>query len=159
MFFNVILYLLAAAALCISFRRDRQKTKKALAIAWNSFRNLIPSMLGIIGLIGLMLALVPREVIAGFFGNNSPAGILLISLAGAVTLMPAFIAFPLAASLLQSGASVMAVACFITTLLMVGIITAPMEVNFFGKKFTFWRNAIGFVLALVIGGVMGVILQ
>ncbi|HHW43411.1 MAG TPA: permease [Desulfotomaculum sp.] len=159
MLFNVILFVLAAGALAASYHRDRQKTKKALAIARKSFGNILPSMLGIIGLIGLMLALVPREIIAGLFGNNSPGGILLISLAGAVTLMPAFIAFPLAASLLQAGASVMAVAGFITTLLMVGIITAPMEIAYFGRKFTFWRNMIGFILALLIGAVMGVFLR
>lgn len=159
MLFNLILYLLAAGALLYSFRRDRQKTKKALQAARNSFLNMLPAMLGIIGLIGVMLALVPPEVIANLFGSNSPFGILLISLAGAVTLIPAFIAFPLAASFLQAGASITAVAIFITTLLMVGVITAPLEMTFFGKKFTLWRNALGFALALVIGALMGVILQ
>lgn len=159
MFFNLVLYLLAAGALLYSFRRDRQKTKKALKMAGNSFLNMLPAMLGIIGLIGVILALVPQEVIADLFGSNSPFGILLISLAGAVTLIPAFIAFPLAASLLQAGAGLTAVAIFITTLLMVGVITAPLEMTFFGKKFTLWRNALGFALALVIGALMGVILQ
>ncbi len=159
MLFNIFLYILAVAALLYSFRRDRQKTKKALKMAWNSFLNMLPAMLGIIGLIGVILALVPPEVIAGLFGSNSPFGILLISLAGAVTLIPAFIAFPLAASLLQAGAGLTAVAIFITTLLMVGIVTAPLEVSFFGRKFTLWRNALGFALALVISALMGVILQ
>lgn len=159
MLFNLILYLLAAGALLYSFRRDRQKTKKALQAAGNSFLNMLPAMLGIIGLIGIMLALVPPEVIAGLFGSNNPFGMLLISFAGAVTLIPAFVAFPLAASFLQAGASITAVAIFITTLLMVGVITAPLEMTFFGKKFTLWRNALGFALALVIGALMGVILQ
>ncbi|MGQ9824155.1 MAG: permease [Desulfotomaculales bacterium] len=159
MLFNLILYLLAAGALLYSFRRDRQKTKKALQAARNSFLNMLPAMLGISGLIGVMLTLVPPEVIANLFGSNSPFGILLIFLAGAVTLIPAFIAFPLAASFLQAGASITAVAIFITTLLMVGVITAPLEMTFFGKKFTLWRNALGFTLALVIGALMGVILQ
>jgi uncharacterized membrane protein YraQ (UPF0718 family) len=125
--FNVILFTLTfAAALVYSFKKDRQKTRQALKIAYNSFRNIFPSMLGIIGLIGLMLALVPKETIEGLFGNNSPAGILIISAVGSVTLIPAFIAFPLAASLLQAGASIMAVSSFITALLMVGVLTAPM---------------------------------
>jgi uncharacterized membrane protein YraQ (UPF0718 family) len=158
-FFNLILYLLAVTALLYSFRRDRQKTKKALKAAGNSFLNMLPAMLGILGLIGVILALVPPEVIAGLFGSNSPLGILLISLAGAVTLIPAFIAFPLAASLLRAGAGLTAVAIFITTLLMVGIVTAPLEIAFFGKKFTLWRNALGFALALAIGALMGVVLQ
>ncbi|MEW6424873.1 MAG: permease [Bacillota bacterium] len=159
MLFNLVLYFLAAGTLLYSFRRDRQKTKKALQAAGKFFLNMLPAMLGIIGLIGVILALVPPGVIAGLFGSNSPFGILLISLAGAVTMIPAFIAFPLAASLVQAGAGLTAVAVFITTLLMVGIVTAPLEVAFFGKKFTLWRNALGFALALAIGALMGVILQ
>lgn len=156
--FNVVLFTLAAVALIISWRKDQEKTGKALKIAKKSFLNLLPSMLGIIGLIGLMLALVPREAIAGLFGNNSPLGILLITVIGSITLIPAFIGFPLASSLVAAGASVTAVACFVTTVLMVGVITAPMEIELFGKRFTIWRNSVGLVTALIIGGIMGMIL-
>ncbi|MGQ5711267.1 hypothetical protein [Desulforudis sp. DRI-14] len=74
-----------------------------MKIAQKQFLNIFPGMLGIIGLIGLMLALVPREIIQSLFGNDSLVGILLISAVGSITLMPAFIAFPLASSL--SGSS------------------------------------------------------
>jgi len=125
--FNTALFILTGVALTVSWRKDRKKTGKALQLAKKQLFNLLPNMLGIIGLIGLMLALVPREVIAGFFGNDSPLGILAISLIGSITIIPAFIGFPLGASLIDAGASVMAVACFLTTVLMVGVVTAPME--------------------------------
>lgn len=157
--FNVALFVLAFLAVAYSFKRDREKTKKALQIACKSFANLLPAMLGIIGLLGLMLALVPGELIAGLFGNDSLLGVLLISLIGSVTLIPAFIAFPLASSLLAAGAGITAVSCFITTLLMVGVLTAPMEAEIFGKKFMLIRNIAGFVLALLIGVLMGVLLR
>ncbi len=157
--FNAALFILAAVALFFSWRRDREKTGKALQIAKKQFFNLLPSMLGIISLIGLMLALVPREVIAGFFGNDSPLGILVIAIIGSITLIPAFIGFPLGASLIAAGASVTAVACFLTTVLMVGVVTAPVEIELFGKRFTILRNAAGLVAALAIGIIMGAILQ
>ena len=157
--FNIVLFALTLAALIYSFKKDRQKTRQALKIAYNSFRNILPNMLGIIGMIGLMLALVPRETIEGLFGNNSPLGILIISAVGSVTLIPAFIAFPLAASLLQAGASIMAVSSFITTLLMVGVITAPMEIQYFGKKFAILRNAFSLAAALGMAVIMGVVLK
>lgn len=157
--FNILLFVLAGIAVVYSFRRDREKTKKALKIAYKSFLNLLPAILGIIGLIGLMLTLVPGEWITGIFGNGSPLGVLLISLIGSVTLIPAFIAFPLASSLLAVGASITAVSCFITTLLMVGVLTAPLEAEIFGKKFMLIRNLTGFALALLIGVLMGVILR
>ncbi len=159
MTFNIALYLLAGIALIYSFRRDRQKTKRALQSAKNSFLNMLPMMLGIIGLIGVILVLIPQEVIGGLFGGTNPLGMLLISIVGAVTLIPAFIAFPFASSLMKAGASTAAVALFITTLLMVGVITLPLEIKFFGKKFTLWRNALSFLLAIVIALLMGVILQ
>lgn len=157
--FNIVLFSVTLAALAYSYKKDRQKTKQALKIAFNSFRNILPNMLGILGLIGLMLALVPKEFIEGLFGNNSPIGIIIISVVGSITLIPPFIAFPLAASLLQAGASIMAVSSFITTLLMVGIITAPMEIHYFGKRFTLMRNALGLITALVIAVVMGVLMK
>jgi uncharacterized membrane protein YraQ (UPF0718 family) len=72
--------------------------------------------------------------------------------------MPSLIAFPLAGSLLRSGATIMTIAAFVTTLVMVGLVTAPMEIKTLGRKFTLLRNGLGFISALVIAVIMGVIL-
>jgi len=137
--FNTILFIAAGLALFVSWRRDGEKTRKAVQIAQKSFINLLPGMLGIIG---LMLALLPGKVISRFFGNDSlaVAGVLVISLIGSITLIPAFIGFPLASSLIEVGAGITAVACFITTVLMVGVIIAPMEIEHFSARFTVIRN-------------------
>jgi uncharacterized membrane protein YraQ (UPF0718 family) len=68
------------------------------------------------------------------------------------------VAFPLAGSLLRSGATIMTISAFITTLVMVGVVTAPMEIKALGKKFTLLRNGLGFIAALMIAGIMGVLL-
>jgi len=68
------------------------------------------------------------------------------------------VAFPLAGSLLRSGATVMTISAFITTLVMVGVVTAPMEIKALGKEFTLLRNGLGFIAALVIAGIMGALL-
>jgi uncharacterized membrane protein YraQ (UPF0718 family) len=153
--FTAALFIITLVLLGLSWRKDRQKTKKALKIAWKSFNNLLPTMLGIVGFIGFSLAILPPEVIQTTFSDRSILGLVLVSLVGSVTLMPAFVAFPLAGSLLQAGAGVTAVACFITTLMMVGTITAPMEIRFFGRAFTVSRNILGFGFAIVIGLLMG----
>jgi len=101
----------------------------------------------------------PLEAIARLVGEE--AGFLATATAavlGAVTLIPALISFPLAASLLRSGATVTTIAAFITTLVMVGFVTAPMEIKALGKKFTLLRNGLSFIAALIIAGLMGVIL-
>lgn len=70
--------------------------------------------------------------------------------------MPGFIAFPLAAALLENGAGYMQIAAFISTLMMVGVVTLPVEMKYFGKKASIIRNAEAFIFSLIIAFVMGV---
>ena len=49
-------------------------------------------------------------------------------------------------------------ASFLTTLTMVGIVTAPLEIATFGRRFTLLRQSLSLALALLVGAVMGVLL-
>jgi len=158
--FTVILYVAAAVCLAVSFVKDRQKTRQALVKAWKSFERILPSILGILLLIGLLLAMLSPETISAVVGSESGVlGMAAASLAGSITLIPGFVAFPLAAALLSSGAGVMQIAVFISTLMMVGVATVPLEIQVMGRKATVARNALAFVfsyaVAFVIGAVMG----
>lgn len=139
--------------------KSPQKTKKALKIAWKSFVRILPMMLTIIGLIGLMLTFISPETIKFVFSNQHWWSTSLAALLGSILLMPAFIAFPLAASLLREGAGLMPIAAFVTTLTMVGIVSVPMEISIFGKRYTFLRNALSFVAAIIIALIMGSVLS
>jgi uncharacterized membrane protein YraQ (UPF0718 family) len=156
---TVILLTVSFLAVGISFFKDKKKTKKSLMMAKGMFLNTAGSIIGILMLIGLMLGLIPPEVIKDLLGNSS----LFLSgfygaVIGAVTIIPAFIAFPLAASLFESGANLVGIAAFITTLTMVGIATLPIEIEHFGKKFALVRNGLSFILALLIALGMVIIL-
>ena len=99
------LYLVTLLLLVLSFRKDRKKTRQALVKAWKSFENILPQFLSILVLIGLMLAVLDKELITRLLGAESGAlGMAIAAVIGSVTLIPGFIAFPLAASLLSSGA-------------------------------------------------------
>ena len=153
------LYMLTAVLLVLSFRKDRKKTRQALKKAWTSFENILPQFLSILVLIGLMLAVLDRETITRLLGADSgAAGMAVAATVGSVTLIPGFIAFPLAASLLSSGAGYGQTAMFLTTLMMVGLVTLPLETTFFGKRLAVMRNALAFVYAVVSSVVLGVIL-
>ena len=158
--FTYILYGVTAALLILSFFKDRQKTLKALKKAWKAFENILPQFLAILLLIGLMLSVLSPETISSIIGRESGwVGILLAALLGSITLIPGFIAFPLAAALLSNGAGLTQIAVFVSTLMMVGIVTMPVEMKYFGKRATLTRNGLAFVfsivVALVIGGVLG----
>ena len=157
--FNGAIYLIAIIFLIISFIKSRQKTKKALIKAWNSFKNILPMLLGVVLLIGLILSILDTNLISKIIGNQSGFyGVMLASLLGSITLIPGFIAFPTAALLLKGGAGYIQIAAFVQTLMMVGIVTLPLEIKYFNKKVAILRNAISFVLSIGLAYLMGFIL-
>lgn len=147
-----------AVALLVSWWRDPQRTAKALRTSGRSLAGLAPGVLGMIALVGLALALVPQGALTTLFSLKGVAGFALVSLVGALVTMPAPIAFPLAGSLLRMGAAPAALATFVTTLTMVGIVTAPIEISHFGLRFTLLRQTLSLVAAIAIGLLMGAFL-
>jgi len=155
----IVINLFALSCLIFAFVKDRGKTRKALAVAVKAFFRILPMVFIIIVLIGLLLAFVPPGDISRFIGEQAGfGGILAVAVLGAVLYIPALISFPLAGSLLQSGASISAVAAFIATLTMVGFFTLPLEIKELGKKMAFLRNGLSFIIAIGIALIMGVIL-
>jgi uncharacterized membrane protein YraQ (UPF0718 family) len=137
---------------------DREKTRRALKISAKSLTGLVPRILGMVGLVGLVLALVPPAMITRLFSVHGIGGFVLVAGIGSLITMPAPIAFPLVGSLFKLGAAPATLAAFVTTLTMVGMITAPMEISYFGKRFTIIRQCLSFVTAIIIGLLMGAFL-
>ncbi|MFO7967222.1 MAG: permease [Archaeoglobaceae archaeon] len=139
--------------------KDRSKTRQALKVAVNAFFRILPMVLAIVVLIGLILGFVPPDQISRFIGEQSGfIGVLIVGVVGAVLHIPALISFPLASSLLDAGASVTAVATFITTLTMIGTVTLPLEIKELGKEMALLRNGVSFFIAITIALIMGAIL-
>jgi uncharacterized membrane protein YraQ (UPF0718 family) len=158
--FTYVLYSLAAAGLALSFCRDRGKTKAALKKAWKSFENILPQLLSILLIIGLALAVLSPETINRLLGTQSGLwGVLAAALIGAITLIPGFVAFPLAAALLKGGAGYMQIAAFVSSLMMVGIVTLPAEYKVFGKRATLIRNVSAFIFSLAAAFAIGTALD
>jgi uncharacterized membrane protein YraQ (UPF0718 family) len=80
------------------------------------------------------------------------------AIVGSITLIPAFVAFPLVGSLVDAGASVVPAVAFLTTLTMVGVVTFSLEKKEFGLKFAFVRNTLSFGFAVFIALFMGVVI-
>ena len=157
--FTYIIYGLASIGLVASFSKDRQKTKKALIKAIKSFENILPQFLSILIIISLTFSILDPEAITVLIGTSSGViGILGVAIIGSITLIPGFVAFPLAAALLKNGAGYMQIAAFVSTLMMVGVVTLPMEIKYFGKKATIRRNLLAFVFSLIVSLVIGVVL-
>ena len=155
--FTVALYTSAIAALIISFYKDQKRTKQALKKSYKAFSNILPEFLTVIILIGFALSALRPESISKVIGETSGiTGIIISSIVGAITLIPGFIAFPLAKALLENGAGIVPIAAFVSALMMVGIVTIPLEIKYFGKKATYTRNGLAFAFSIIIALLMGV---
>ncbi|MDK2562089.1 permease [Romboutsia sedimentorum] len=157
--FSIVMYTLAISLLLVSLIKDKDKTKIALKKVWKSFENILPQFITIIILIGILLVILDKQAISNMIGNESGLiGVIIAAAIGSITLIPGFIAFPLAKILLENGAGISQIAAFISTLMMVGIITIPLEIKYWGKKATFIRNILAFLFSIIIAITMGVIL-
>ncbi|MCF8011329.1 MAG: permease [Clostridiales bacterium] len=155
----VIIYGIVVLCLGVSLVYDRDRTMKAFKVTWMMLKRMLPPTLAIAGFIGMVMGFVPREVISHYMGNSSGLlGVFGAAAVGAVAFIPGLVAFPFAGSLLDQGASVMIAASFVTTLTMVGVVTAPLEASELGLRFTLWRNGLSFVFALILGVLVGVVL-
>ena len=153
---NLILYVLAALLLIVSFYKDKKKTRQALRKAWKAFENILPEFLVVIMVVGVLIAVLNPEMISRIIGSDSGwFGVVMATIVGSVTLIPGFIAFPTAAMLLEGGAGYMQIAAFISTLMMVGIITIPVEIRYFGKKTTYLRNGLAFLFSYLVAFIIG----
>jgi len=153
-----ILYIFCGAALIASFIANKKKTLKALKIALKKFMKIAPAFTVMLIFVSIILYLVPDEMIVKYLGNgNWLQGIGIASLFGSITMMPGFVAFPLCGILVGKGVQYSVIAAFSTTLMLVGIITFPIEQKYLGTKVTVIRNAVCLVLAIVISLIIGLV--
>ncbi len=157
--FTMAIWIGTIIFLVFSLTKNKEKTKTALKMAFGMGKNMLISILSIILLIGLVLALLPPEQIAGFVEKqNVLVATIASALFGTITLIPAFIAFPLVGTLVDAGIGIVPSVAFLTTLTMVGVVTFPLEKKEFGIKFTVVRNGLSFIFAIAIALIMGVII-
>jgi len=107
-------------------------------------------------LVSIVLYLVPDEAISRYLGHENKGLSLLIAYAlGSISLMPGFIAFPLCGMLLERGVLYMILSGFSTTLMMVGVLTFPVERAYLGTTVAILRNLISLVVAAVVTIIVG----
>lgn len=157
--FTVSLWGITGLTFIASLVKDKQKTFNSMKMAKGMMKNMVGQIIGILLLIGLILTFIPPEVIKSTLGeSNTFISTIVSALAGSITLIPAFVAFPLVGSLVDAGASIIPAVAFLTTLTMVGLVTFPLEKREFGLKFATIRNIFSFVFAIMIALAMGVIM-
>ena len=153
---TIILYVIAGAGLLVSLLKDRGKTVKALTKAFKAFEGILPQFLVVLILVAVTLAVLDTATISRYLGSGSgPWGVIIAALVGAITLIPGFVAFPAAAALLKGGAGATQIAAFVSSLMMVGVVTLPMEMKYFGKRAAILRNSFAFIFSFIVAIFVG----
>lgn len=152
------LYTATAVLFLLSLIFSREKTQKALKTGGLMFLNLLPSFLSILMLVAVVLFALGPETLQSWMGESSgPWAFVIAAVSGSIAMIPGFVAYPMAAVLVKNGISYPVVGVFITTLMMVGILTLPLEKKFFGLKLALVRNGLSFLGALVVGGLLALV--
>jgi uncharacterized membrane protein YraQ (UPF0718 family) len=152
------LYVLTAAALIASFIANREKTIRALRIALKRFTKMAPAFVVMLVLVAVALYLLPERTMLRLLApQHKWVGVATALGAGSVSIMPGFIAFPLCGVLLERGALYMVLSAFSTTLMMVGVVTFPLEKAYLGSRLALVRNVSSFLIAIAVALVMGLV--
>ena len=146
----IFLWIIAGAALAVSLAVDGRKTRLAVIKGLKMLMAVAPLMLGVLAAVSLALAAVSPEMLKQVLAGGGPLPFLAALVIGSIALIPGYVAYPLAGILRQNGASIGVLAAFITTLMMVGVLTLPLEARFFGWRVAWIRNALALGGALVV---------
>ncbi len=151
-----LLSILTAICFIASLIVNRQKTWAGIKKGALMFLRLLPTLILMLVLVSVVLFLIPEEKLAKYLGEGSGiAGWVTAALFGSVALIPGFIAYPLCGIMIKSGVAYSIIAVFITTLMMTGFLTLPVEAGFFGWRVSIVRNLVSLAAALFIGLIMG----
>ncbi len=105
---------------------------------------------------GMAQTLVPKEWVVEWMGRGSNMrGLLVGTLAGALTPGGPFVCFPIALTLMKAGASVGPLVAYISGWLMLAVFRIPLEVGILGWKL----SAIRYVCVLFVPPVAGFLAQ
>lgn len=151
-----LLIIFVGLCLFLSLLANRNKTWNGIRRGVTMFIKLLPVLLLMLALVSVVLSLIPDETLVKYMGEGSGIkGWFTAAFLGSIALIPGFITYPLCGILIKSGVAYSVIAVFITTLMMTGFITLPVEVKFFGWKVSVIRNLLSLAAALIIGVIMG----
>ncbi len=150
------MYIFTFILVLILLMLDRNKTIKGIKLGIKKMLKQLPVFFNMVILVSVSLYFISDEVILKYLGENSRYGILIGTFFGSITIMPGFVAFPLAGLLLKKGITYMSLAAFTTTLMMVGVVSFPVEKEYLGTRIAVIRNLVGLIISIIISIAIGV---
>jgi uncharacterized membrane protein YraQ (UPF0718 family) len=137
---TVIMGVLAIALFIIATLQGEGKNVAGLKNAWVMTRQIIPLLVFAFIMAGLVQVLLPKDLLSNWVGASSGMrGIIIGTLAGAVTPGGPYVSLPIVAGLLSAGAGIGTMVAFLTSWSLWAVARLPMEIGIIGWKFTLIR--------------------
>jgi uncharacterized membrane protein YraQ (UPF0718 family) len=131
--------------------KNRNGQKRALSQTILAFKKSIPILMGVLMLLALADALIPKETYQLIFTGNGLLDPLAGAAAGSIAGGNPITSYIVGGELRRQGVSLLAVTAFLVAWVTVGIIQLPAEALMLGRRFALVRNAVSFVLSILIG--------
>lgn len=149
---TIIMGVLAVTLLFIGYNKGQDLYISGIKSSLKMVVQILPMLFFAFFIANMVQYLLPRELLSKWIGVESGIrGILLGTVAGALTPGGPFVSLPIVAGLLRSGASVGTMVAFLTGWSLWAVIRLPMEVGILGWKFTFIRLASTFFFPPIAG--------
>jgi len=147
----LVLLLFAALATAVAFRKG--VARQGLTESAKLVLQMGPVLLVAFVLAGMVSVLISPDTIGEWLGREAGfRGLLVGTLAGALTPAGPFVAFPLLAVLLKGGASVGAVTAYLTSWALLGVHrVAALEIPILGWRFALVRYLASLAAPVFIG--------
>jgi uncharacterized membrane protein YraQ (UPF0718 family) len=122
----------------------------AIVKAGRALYTSMPIFLGVILLISLVNAVIPKSAIAALFSNNIILDPFIGSVLGSIFIGNPVTSYILGGEFLVQGVSLLAVTAFMVSWVTVGFVQLPAEALMLGKRFAILRKITGLVLAVFV---------
>ena len=154
----ILILIVTVLMLGLSVVGSRKKTLLVFKMSARRFIKIFPMVVLMVLLLSITFLFIPAENLSEYLGGeNLMEGTALAALIGSISLMPGFIAFPLGGALKDSGIPYMVISALTSSLMMVGILTLPVERQYLGLKVSLLRNFIYFLVAVTVALVTGLV--
>jgi uncharacterized membrane protein YraQ (UPF0718 family) len=105
-----------------------------------TFLSILPLLLAVFAIAGLVEVLVPKEKVAALLGDQAGfRGIMIGSLAGAITPGGPYVSFPIVASIYHAGAGIGTIVAYVTAWSLWAVARLPLEISIVGPRLTLVR--------------------
>lgn len=120
----------------------------ALSRSLHQLTVMLPTLVGVMLLIGLFKTFVSKEVLASLFSGNVVTDTLWGACFGSILAGNAVNSYVIGKGLLDTGVGLAGVTAFIFTWVSVGLVQLPVEISALGARFAIARTVVAFALSI-----------